>query len=142
MIKENNMWKILKSKSFWLYAVVLVVVVGFFSFAQIASRNSIKVKELPVALVNQADKQASKIIVKQLKNKFSSSDSQIKFIQVASYTALNKGCAAKKYYAALENDKNFDNQLSLQQNYLKGLIIQEKLNKIPNQGTAQVPQTK
>lgn len=55
------MWKILKSKSFWLYAVVLVVVVGFFSFAQIASRNSIKVKELPVALVNQADKQASKL---------------------------------------------------------------------------------
>ncbi|MFT8548832.1 ABC transporter permease [Liquorilactobacillus satsumensis] len=136
------MWKILKSKSFWLYAVVLVVVVGFFSFAQIASRNSIKVKELPVALVNQADKQASKIIVKQLKNKFSSSDSQIKFIQVASYTALNKGFAAKKYYAALVIDKNFDNQLSLQQNYLKGLIIQEKLNKISNQGTAQVPQIK
>lgn len=30
----------------------------------------------------------------------------------------------------------------MQQSYLKGLIIQEKLNKIPNQGTAQVPQIK
>ncbi|MFT9005376.1 MAG: ABC transporter permease [Liquorilactobacillus hordei] len=117
------MWKILRSRNFWLYTVLLFVVIGFFSFAQVASRNSLKVKKLPVALVNNSDKQYSKNLVKQLKEKFSGSGSQIKFINVKNTSILNKGFTNKKYYAALVINENFDGNLSLQQNYLKGLII-------------------
>ncbi|MFT8477406.1 MAG: ABC transporter permease [Liquorilactobacillus sp.] len=136
------MWKILRSRNFWLYTILLFVVIGFFSFAQVASRNSIKVKKLPVALVNNSDKQYSKNLVKQLKEKFSGSESQIKFINVKNTSVLNNGFTDKKYYAALVINKNFDNNLSLQQNYLKGLVIQEKLSKISNQAVLQSAQTK
>lgn len=71
------MWKVISSKMFWLYAVAIFAVLAIFSFAQIGARNSVELKQLPVAVVNASGDQQSKKIVSQLKDKFSDSDANL-----------------------------------------------------------------
>lgn len=53
------MWKVISSKMFWLYAVAVFAVLAIFSFAQIGARNSVELKQLPVAVVNASGDQQS-----------------------------------------------------------------------------------
>lgn len=136
------MWKVISSKMFWLYGVLVVLLIGFFSFAQVGARNSTKVKQVPVALVNSSNSKQSQQIAKKLQDKFSDADAQIDFITVKHESQLKKGFTDKKYYAAVVIDASFDQNLTEQQNYLKGLIIQKKLENVPAQAQSANPQVK
>ena len=136
------MWKVISSKMFWLYAVAVFAVLAIFSFAQIGARNSVELKQLPVAVVNASGDQQSKKIVSQLKDKFSDSDAQLKLINVKKESSLKQGFTDKKYYGALVIDKDFDKSLTSQQNYLKGLVIQSKTKDMPEQAIAANDQLK
>ena len=136
------MWKVISSKMFWLYAVAVFAVLAIFSFAQIGARNSVELKQLPVAVVNASGDQQSKKIVSQLKDKFSDSDAQLKLINVKKESSLKQGFTDKKYYGALVIDKDFDKSLTIQQNYLKGLVIQSKTKDMPEQAIAANDQLK
>ncbi|WEV43343.1 ABC transporter permease [Lactobacillus sp. ESL0684] len=135
------MWKVVKSKFFWVCMVIICAFVGLLSIAQVGARNSAKVKEMPVAIVNESHSKVSKKLVKSLKDKFSDSDATLKIIDVNKESKLKQGFADKKYYGALVIDQDFDDTLTTQQNYLKGLIMQAKLAKLPAQQKAS-PQVK
>lgn len=137
-----NKREVISSKMFWLYAVAVFAVLAIFSFAQIGARNSVELKQLPIAVVNTSGNQQSKKIISQLEDKFSDSDAQLKLINVKKESSLKQGFTDKKYYGALVIDKDFDKSLTSQQNYLKGLVIQAKTKDVPEQAIAANAQLK
>lgn len=136
------MWKVISSKMFWLYAVAVFAVLAIFSFAQIGARNSVELKQLPIAVVNASGNQQSKKIISQLEDKFSDSDAQLKLIEVKKESSLKQGFNDKKYYGVFVIDKDFDKSLTSQQDYLKGLVIQAKTKDVPEQALAANAQLK
>lgn len=136
------MWKVISSKMFWLYAVAVFAVLAIFSFAQIGARNSVELKQLPIAVVNASGDQQSKKIISQLEDKFSDSDAQLKLINVKKESSLKQGFTDKKYYGALVIDKDFDKSLTSQQSYLQGLVIQSKTKNVSEQAIAANAQLK
>lgn len=136
------MWKVISSKMFWLYAVAVFAVLALFSFAQIGARNSVELKQLPVAIVNNSGDKQSKAIIDKLTDKFDDKDAQIKLINVKKEANLKQGFSDKKYYGALIIDKDFDKNLSTQQDYLKGLVIQAKTKDMPKEALNANPQLK
>lgn len=121
------MWSLIKEKRYWLYALITIVFLGIFSVAQIGARNSVELKKIPVAIVNESGDTASQNIEKSLKSKFKDDDSKIKWISVNDSKKLTKGFNDKKYYGAFIITKNFDKNLNEQQSYLKALVVSNKL---------------
>ncbi|UQS87325.1 ABC transporter permease [Nicoliella spurrieriana] len=130
------MFKVIKSKAFWLYAILMIVVLGLFSVAQVGTNTTMKMKQLPVALVNSSNGTTSNKIEHQLKKKFDKKSSAIKWIHVKKESELNQGFKNKKYYGAVVIKKDFDTNLTDQQNYLKATIISQKLTAAKQKATA------
>ena len=75
---------------YWLYLCVIAVVVMIFSLALVGSRSTVKVQQVPVAVVDLDHSTASQQIVKQLKHQFKDDDATLKLTSVSSQKQLTK----------------------------------------------------
>lgn len=74
------MFDVIRSKKYWLVLVLVGAIIGIFSFALIGVRNSVKVKQIPVALVNEDKGTLSNKFEHKLRTKFSGKNSKIKWV--------------------------------------------------------------
>ena len=70
------MFDVIRSKRYWLALLLVGAIIGIFSFALIGVRNSVKVKQIPVALVNEDKGILSNKFESKLRKKFNGKDSK------------------------------------------------------------------
>ncbi|WP_040468224.1 YhgE/Pip domain-containing protein [Limosilactobacillus gastricus] len=133
------MFEIFKNKMYWLYLLLVAVVIAVFSFAMIGSRSTVKVQQIPVAVVDLDHSTTSQQIVKRLKNQFKDDDATLKLTTVNSQKQLTKDFNHKKYYGAIVIKKDFAKNLASQTQYLQSMVIAAKTS-TTNANAANLPQ--
>lgn len=123
------MIEMIKGRFFWVYMLIIIAVVGLFSFVQIGPKNNIKLHQVPIALVNaDTTGNESDQLENQLKNQFESNHSRIKWIKVNKTGELKQGFANKHYYAAVIIKQDFSRNLEMQSKYLKQSIMKQQVS--------------
>lgn len=123
------MIEMIKGRFFWVYMLIIISVVGLFSFVQIGPKNNIKLHQVPIALVNaDTTGNESDQLENQLKNQFESNHAQIKWIKVNKTGELKQGFANKHYYAAVIIKQDFSRNLEMQSKYLKQSIMKQQVS--------------
>lgn len=117
------MFNIFKNKMYWLYLCLIAVVVMIFSLALVGARSTVKVQQVPVAVVDLDHSTASQQIVKQLKHQFKADDATLKLTSVSRQKQLTTDFNYKKYYGAIVIKKDFGQKLASQTQYLQALAI-------------------
>lgn len=121
------MFAIIKQKTFWLYLCAVILVLTLFSVAQFGARNTIKVHNLPVAVLDVSNGKASQQIKNNLTYQPKNKNTKIKWIVVHSRKQLRQGYNDKKYYGAVIIKKNFSANITAQTKRLQALIGQQKI---------------
>lgn len=116
------MFDVIRSKRYWLALLLVGAIIGIFSFALIGVRNSVKVKQIPVALVNEDKGILSNKFESKLRKKFNGKDSKIKWV-----SPQKNGFNNQKYYGAFIIRSGFSKELQQQNESLKAQIISQKL---------------
>lgn len=133
------MFEIFKNKMYWLYLLLVAVVIAIFSFAMVGSRSTVKVQQIPVAVVDLDHSTTSQQIVKRLKNQFKDDDATLKLTTVKSQKQLTKDFNHKKYYGSIVIKKDFAKNLASQTQYLQSVVIAAKTS-TTNANAASLPQ--
>ncbi|WP_158231961.1 ABC transporter permease [Pediococcus damnosus] len=137
------MFDVIRSKRYWLALLLVGAIIGIVSFAFIGIRNSVKVKQIPVALVNEDKGVLSNKIESKLRKKFNGKDSKIKWV-----SPQKDGFNDQKYYGAFIIRSGFSKELQQQNESLKAQIISQKLTtlqkkeKLPDSAKSQLLQAK
>ncbi|MCD2257084.1 ABC transporter permease [Lactobacillus sp. CC-MHH1034] len=126
------MFEVIRSKHYWLVLMLIAVIIGIFSFALIGVRNTTKVRQIPVALINQDKGAFSRKVVRQLRHRFRGHDAKIKWVK-----AKKQGLNNQKYYAAVTIRPGFSQAIAKQNQRVKAQIVAEKLTQL--QRTNQLP---
>ncbi|PIO81434.1 hypothetical protein BSQ38_07105 [Pediococcus damnosus] len=141
--EEYQMFDVIRSKRYWLALLLVGAIIGIVSFAFIGIRNSVKVKQIPVALVNEDKGVLSNKIESKLRKKFNGKDSKIKWV-----SPQKDGFNDQKYYGAFIIRSGFSKELQQQNESLKAQIISQKLTtlqkkeKLPDSAKSQLLQAK
>ncbi|PNW61907.1 hypothetical protein ACZ99_16010 [Lactobacillus sp. ATCC 15578] len=137
------MFDVIRSKRYWLALLLVGAIIGIVSFALIGIRNSVKVKQIPVALVNEDKGILSNKIESKLRKKFNGKDSKIKWV-----SPQKDGFNDQKYYGAFIIRSGFSKELQQQNESLKAQIISQKLTtlqkkeELPDSAKSQLLQAK
>ncbi|ANZ65518.1 hypothetical protein AYR62_15620 (plasmid) [Secundilactobacillus paracollinoides] len=137
------MFDVIRSKRYWLALLLVGAIIGIVSFAFIGIRNSVKVKQIPVALVNEDKGTLSNKIESKLRKKFNGKDSKIKWV-----SPQKDGFNDQKYYGAFIIRSGFSKELQQQNESLKAQIISQKLTtlqkkeELPDSAKSQLLQAK
>ncbi|AMV63990.1 membrane protein (plasmid) [Pediococcus damnosus] len=137
------MFDVIRSKRYWLALLLVGAIIGIVSFALIGIRNSVKVKQIPVALVNEDKGALSNKIESKLRKKFNGKDSKIKWV-----SPQKDGFNDQKYYGAFIIRSGFSKELQQQNESLKAQIISQKLTtlqkkeKLPDSAKSKLLQAK
>ncbi|WP_125636243.1 YhgE/Pip domain-containing protein [Loigolactobacillus backii] len=137
------MFDVIRSKRYWLALLLVGAIIGIVSFALIGIRNSVKVKQIPVALVNEDKGTLSNKIESKLRKKFNGKDSKIKWV-----SPQKDGFNDQKYYGAFIIRSGFSKELQQQNESLKAQIISQKLTtlqkkeELPDSAKSQLLQAK
>ncbi|POH07167.1 hypothetical protein BGL34_07035 [Fructilactobacillus lindneri] len=137
------MFDVIRSKRYWLALLLVGAIIGIVSFALIGIRNSVKVKQIPVALVNEDKGTLSNKIESKLRKKFNGKDSKIKWV-----SPQKDGFNDQKYYGAFIIRPGFSKELQQQNESLKAQIISQKLTtlqkkeELPDSAKSQLLQAK
>lgn len=137
------MFDVIRSKRYWLALLLVGAIIGIVSFAFIGIRNSVKVKQIPVALVNEDKGVLSNKIESKLRKKFNGKDSKIKWV-----SPQKDGFNDQKYYGAFIIRSGFSKELQQQNESLKAQIISQKLTtlqkkeKLPDSAKSKLLQAK
>ncbi|WP_172793920.1 ABC transporter permease, partial [Pediococcus damnosus] len=137
------MFDVIRSKRYWLALLLVGAIIGIVSFAFIGIRNSVKVKQIPVALVNEDKGALSNKIESKLRKKFNGKDSKIKWV-----SPQKDGFNDQKYYGAFIIRSGFSKELQQQNESLKAQIISQKLTtlqkkeKLPDSAKSKLLQAK
>lgn len=141
--EEYQMFDVIRSKRYWLALLLVGAIIGIVSFAFIGIRNSVKVKQIPVALVNEDKGTLSNKIESKLRKKFNGKDSKIKWV-----SPQKDGFNDQKYYGAFIIRSGFSKELQQQNESLKAQIISQKLTtlqkkeELPDSAKSQLLQAK
>nr|BAD97360.1 hypothetical protein [Fructilactobacillus lindneri] len=141
--EEYQMFDVIRSKRYWLALLLVGAIIGIVSFALIGIRNSVKVKQIPVALVNEDKGTLSNKIESKLRKKFNGKDSKIKWV-----SPQKDGFNDQKYYGAFIIRPGFSKELQQQNESLKAQIISQKLTtlqkkeELPDSAKSQLLQAK
>lgn len=141
--EEYQMFDVIRSKRYWLALLLVGAIIGIFSFALIGVRNSVKVKQIPVALVNEDKGILSNKFESKLRKKFNGKDSKIKWV-----SPQKNGFNNQKYYGAFIIRSGFSKELQQQNESLKAQIISQKLTtlqkkeELPDSAKSQLLQAK
>lgn len=141
--EEYQMFDVIRSKRYWLALLLVGAIIGIFSFALIGVRNSVKVKQIPVALVNEDKGILSNKFESKLRKKFNGKDSKIKWV-----SPQKDGFNNQKYYGAFIIRSGFSKELQQQNESLKAQIISQKLTtlqkkeELPDSAKSQLLQAK
>jgi len=137
------MFDVIRSKRYWLALLLVGAIIGIVSFALIGIRNSVKVKQIPVALVNEDKGILSNKFESKLRKKFNGKDSKIKWV-----SPQKDGFNDQKYYGAFIIRSGFSKELQQQNESLKAQIISQKLTtlqkkeELPDSAKSQLLQAK
>ncbi|GAA2851837.1 putative membrane protein [Pediococcus damnosus] len=137
------MFDVIRSKRYWLALLLVGAIIGIVSFTFIGIRNSVKVKQIPVALVNEDKGTLSNKIESKLRKKFNGKDSKIKWV-----SPQKDGFNDQKYYGAFIIRSGFSKELQQQNESLKAQIISQKLTtlqkkeKLPDSAKSKLLQAK
>ncbi|PJE48331.1 ABC transporter permease [Pediococcus damnosus] len=141
--EEYQMFDVIRSKRYWLALLLVGAIIGIVSFTFIGIRNSVKVKQIPVALVNEDKGTLSNKIESKLRKKFNGKDSKIKWV-----SPQKDGFNDQKYYGAFIIRSGFSKELQQQNESLKAQIISQKLTtlqkkeKLPDSAKSKLLQAK
>ncbi|QLE65270.1 hypothetical protein LROSL1_2470 [Furfurilactobacillus rossiae] len=130
------MFEVFKHKRIWSYLLVIIGIIAFFSFAQFGPRTSVKVRHIPVAIVDEDHSLASEKIVDKLQNQGTKKNAAIHWVHVANVSKLTQGYADGRYFGAVILTKHFSKSLTSQTNWFKAQVMDQNLRTMAAQNNA------